>query len=241
MAKTLGILGGCGGIGRQLVSDAQAAGWEVVVFDLARSIEAHPLDGVVTQAVDASDPADMERAAGLLEGPLDGFVNLCGFVLGDGPLAERTPGEWVEVMAGNLNAAFFAARAFAPRMAKGSAMVQVGSGLGHYARPGYGPYGVAKAGIAQMTRQLALELAPDVRVNCVSPSAVDTAFLRGGTGRSDEDAAPRVDINAYASVIPLQRVAVPADVTGPILFLLSDQAAYVTGQVLHINGGAYMP
>ncbi|WP_050929526.1 SDR family NAD(P)-dependent oxidoreductase [Aestuariivita boseongensis] len=241
MTKTLGILGGCGGIGRQLVTDAQAAGWTPVVFDLERSIRAHPLEGVTCHAVDASDPADMDRAAALLETPLDGFVNLCGFVLGDGPLADRNPGEWAEVMAGNLNAAFFAARAFAPRMAKGGAMVQVGSGLGHYARPGYGPYGIAKAGIAQMTRQLALELAPDVRVNCVSPSAVDTAFLRGGTGRSDEDAPDRVDLSAYAAVIPLGRVAVPTDVTGPILFLLSDQAAYVTGQVLHINGGAYMP
>ena len=241
MTKRLVILGGCGGIGRQLVQDAQGAGWTPIVFDLDRSIQAHPLAGVEMHAVDASNADDMARAAATLTGPIDGFVNLCGFVLGDGPLTDRTPGEWVEVMAGNLTAAFLAASAFAPRMSKGGAMVQVGSGLGHYARPGYGPYGIAKAGIAQMTRQLALELAPDVRVNCVAPSAVDTAFLRGGTGRSAEDAPSRVDIAAYASAIPMQRVALPQDVTGPILFLLSDQAAYVTGQVLHINGGAYMP
>lgn len=241
MTKTLAILGGCGGIGRQLVADAQAAGWTPVVFDLPRSIEAHPLGGIATHAVDASKADDIARAAALLEGPIEGFVNLCGFVTGDGPLVDRSPEEWGEVITGNLTAAFFAARAFAPHVAKGGAMVQVGSGLGHYARPGYGPYGIAKAGIAQMTRQLALELAPDIRVNGVSPSAVDTAFLHGGTGRSDETDAPRVDINAYASVIPLQRVAVTQDVTGPILFLLSDQAAYMTGQTLHINGGAYMP
>ncbi len=241
MTKRLAILGGCGGIGRQLVKDAQDAGWIPIVFDLARSIDAHPLDGVEAHPVDASDAEDIERAAAKLATPIEAFVNLCGFVSGDGLLADRTPGDWAEVMAGNLNAAFFAARAFGPRMAKGGAMVQVGSGLGHYARPGYGPYGIAKAGIAQMTRQLALEMAPNVRVNCVAPSAVDTAFLRGGTGRSDEDAPSRVDIDAYASVIPMQRVALPQDVTGPILFLLSDQAAYVTGQTLHINGGAYMP
>ena len=241
MGKRLVILGGCGGIGRQLVQEAQEAGWTPIVFDPARSIQAHPLAGIEVYAVDASNADDMARAAAQMTAPIDGFVNLCGFVSGDGPLADRTTGEWAEVMAGNLNAAFFAATAFAPRMVKGGAMVQVGSGLGHYARPGYGPYGIAKAGIAQMTRQLALELAPDIRVNCVAPSAVDTAFLRGGTGRSDEDAPSRVDIAAYASAIPMQRVAVARDVTGPILFLLSDQAAYVTGQVLHINGGAYMP
>ena len=74
-------------------------------------------------------------------------------------------------------------------------------------------------------------------MNCVAPSAVDTAFLRGGTGRSDEAEPSRVDIDAYSAVIPLKRVAVPVDVTGPILFLLSDQAAYVTGQVLMVDGG----
>lgn len=241
MTKTLAILGGCGGIGRHLVAEAQEAGWTPVVFDLARSIAAHGLEGVETHAVDASDAADMERAAGLLHDPVQGFVNLCGFVSGDEPLTDRTPADWAEVMAGNLNAAFFAARAFAPRMVEGGAMVHVGSGLGHYARPGYGPYGIAKAGIAQMTRQMALELAPFVRVNCVAPSAVDTAFLRGGTGRSDEADPTRLDIEAYSAVIPMKRMAYPADVTGPILFLLSDQAAYITGQVLHINGGGYMP
>jgi len=92
-----------------------------------------------------------------------------------------------------------------------------------------------------MTRQMAIELAPDVRVNCVAPSAVDTSFLRGGTGRSNEDETVRLDLQAYASAIPLKRIAAPADVTGPILFLLSENAAYMTGQVLHVNGGAYMP
>jgi 3-oxoacyl-[acyl-carrier protein] reductase len=120
-------------------------------------------------------------------------------------------------------------------------VVQIGSGLGHFARPGYGPYAIAKAGIAALTRQMALELAPDIRVNTVAPSAVDTAFLRGGTGRSSEDAPLRLDLNAYEANIPMRRVAVPSDVTGPILFLLSDQARYITGQTLHVNGGAFMP
>jgi 3-oxoacyl-[acyl-carrier protein] reductase len=119
--------------------------------------------------------------------------------------------------------------------------VQVGSGLGHNARPGFGAYAVAKAGIAALTRQLALELAPAIRVNTVAPSAVDTAFLRGGTGRSDEAQGAPIDTEAYAAAIPMRRIAVAEDVTGPILFLLGDGARYVTGQVLHVNGGAYMP
>ena len=91
-----------------------------------------------------------------------------------------------------------------------------------------------------MTRQLALELAPKCRVNCVAPSAVNTAFLRGGTGRSDEQQAERLDREAYAKTIPLGRIAEPRDITGPIQFLLSPATGYVTGQVLQVNGGTYM-
>lgn len=240
MSDPLVILGGCGGIGRHLVGAAQASGWEPVVLDLAASIEAHPLD-VPTIACDASDPGSLTNAAGKVAGDIAGFVNLCGFMTENLPLADHGDAVWSEVINGNLNAAFYAARAFAPRLKAGAAIVNTGSGLGHFPRPGYGPYAVSKAGIAALTRQLALELAPAIRVNCVAPSAVDTAFLRGGTGRSAEDEPARIDIEAYTNAIPLKRIAVPGDVTGPILFLLSDQAAYITGQVLHINGGTFMP
>ncbi|MEX0280795.1 MAG: SDR family NAD(P)-dependent oxidoreductase [Arenibacterium sp.] len=240
MSGRLAILGGCGGIGRDLVTASRSAGWEPVVFDLAKSIEAHPVDAP-SFACDASDPKSLQAA--LQQGPeaYDGFVNLCGFMTENRPLAEQDDAVWREVIDGNLSAAFYAARAFAPLLTSGAAIVNTGSGLGHFARPGYGPYAISKAGIAAITRQLALELAPEIRVNCVAPSAVDTAFLRGGTGRSQEDEPARIDIDAYTNAIPLKRIAVASDVTGPILFLLSEQAAYVTGQVLHINGGTFMP
>jgi 3-oxoacyl-[acyl-carrier protein] reductase len=241
MSRVLAILGGCGGIGRGLVDQAQAAGYTSVIFDLANSIAAHAPDGVRAVAVDATSPDSLIEAAANLSGPLAGFVNLCGFTGAHSPIvAQDVPG-WTEVINGNLNAAFFAAHAFAPHIGQGGAIVNIGSGLGHFARPGYGPYAVSKAGIAALTRQMALELAPDVRVNCVAPSAVDTAFLRGGTGRSNEDDPMRLDLDSYARAIPMGRVATAQDVTGPILFLLSDAAAYVTGQTLHVNGGAFMP
>lgn len=240
MSGKLAILGGCGGIGRALVAAAQDAGWDPVVFDLATSIEAHPLD-VATFACDASNPESLAAALDQAPEQFAGFVNLCGFMTENRPLADHDDAIWNEVIGGNLNAAFYAARAIAPRLSQGAAIVNTGSGLGHFARPGYGPYAISKAGIAALTRQLALELAPDIRVNCVAPSAVDTAFLRGGTGRSAEDEPARIDIDAYTNAIPLKRIAVASDVTGPILFLLSKHAAYVTGQVLHINGGAFMP
>jgi 3-oxoacyl-[acyl-carrier protein] reductase len=239
MSKVLAILGGCGGIGRQLVQDAARDGWEPVVLDLARSIEAHA-PTVRSVAVDAKDPVSLHDAADAL-GEIDSFVNLCGYASASEPVATQDTSVWDDLIAGNLGAAFHGAQAFAPRIAKGGAIVMTGSGLGHFARPGYNAYSVAKAGIAALTRQLALELAPDIRVNCVAPSAVDTAFLRGGTGRSDENEAERLDRAAYGASIPLGRIATPEDITGPILFLLSGSAAYITGQVIHINGGAFMP
>ncbi|MGP1397190.1 MAG: SDR family NAD(P)-dependent oxidoreductase [Inquilinaceae bacterium] len=242
----LAVLGGCGGIGRGLVTEARARGLRVAVLDLEASIARHPPGpDVAAIAVDATDGARLADAATTVAGSLggvDGFVNLSGFMADAAPLAETDPAVWTQVLEGNLTAAFLAARAMLPVLAaaRGS-MVLTGSGLGSYARPGYGPYAVAKAGIAMITKQLALEAAPSVRVNSVAPSAVDTAFLRGGTGRSDEDAATRLDIDAYAKAVPLGRIAEPRDVVGPILFLLSDDARYITGQTLHVNGGTLMP
>lgn len=239
MSRPLVILGGCGGIGRNLVARATAAGWDPIVMDLPASIEAHPLD-CTCLPVDATDTASLATAAETCSN-VGGFVNLCGFMTDAEPLSTQGRETWNALIDGNLTSAFLAASALAPRMTEGSAMVLTGSGLGHFARPGYGGYAIAKAGIAAMTRQLALELAPKTRVNCVAPAAVDTAFLRGGTGRSDEAAPERLDRAAYAATIPLGRMAEPHDVTGPILFLLGLDAGFITGQTLHINGGAFMP
>lgn len=241
MTGTLAILGGCGGIGRDLVDRARADGYNVLVLDLATSIDSHPLVDIETIEVDARSPASLAAAAAKLPDNLAGFVNLCGFTSASETILAHDAAIWNEVIDGNLNAAFHAAQAFAPLVRKGGSIVNIGSGLGYYARPGFGPYAVSKAAIAALTRQMASELAPNVRVNCVAPAAVNTAFLRGGTGRSNENEPERLDIQAYARTIPLGRIGAPSDVSGPILFLVSDAAAYMTGQVLHVNGGAYMP
>ncbi len=107
--------------------------------------------------------------------------------------------------------------------------------------PGYGSYGVAKAGVIALTKLVAAEEAPLIRANAVAPAAVDTAFLRGGTAHGAPGQEMRLDLDAYLRTVPLARLATPEDVVGPILFLLSPAARYVTGQTLHINGGSLMP
>ncbi len=239
MSGLLAILGGRGGIGRAVSEAAADAGYHPVILDLPASIEAHPTD-LPTFPIDPSSPASLEAAVGQLPSDLEGLISLQGFMADNQAMVEISEEIWSDVLDGNLTASWRIAKAAQSKLKDGAAIVFAGSGLGHYARAGYGPYAIAKAGIAALTRQLALELAPRIRVNSVAPSAVDTAFLRGGTGRPDAH-RPRFDLDAYAETIPLGRIATPEDVTGPILFLLSPAAGYMTGQTLHVNGGAYMP
>lgn len=240
------LAGGCGGIGRHLAQQARDLGARVCVLDLPESIERHgrglatcfPMDGKSAESVQQA----MDQAA-LELGGIDACVNLVGYMSEARALVDTPTEVWQDVMRGNLDAAFFISRAALPhlhRSQKGS-LLHVASGLGAWARPMFGAYGPAKAGMILMVRELALENAPRVRVNAVAPGAVDTAFLRGGTGRSDESATPTLDPTAYGKVVPLGRMAVPQDVTDPILFLISPAASYVTGQTLQINGGTYMP
>ncbi len=241
MKQKLALLGGAGAIGRALTTRALTEGWEVTVLDLHASLSAHPVpEGVEAVPIDIADAASIAAAFEGL-GPLDGFVNLAGYMSPSQPLADTPLDAFDDVMTGNLRGAFLTAQAALPLLKQnGGAMVNVASGLGAHVRPGFGPYAAAKAGMISLTKTMALEAAPDVRINAVGPSAVDTAFLRGGEGRRSDQPMP-VDLSAVAANTPLGRIATPDDVVGPILFLLSTDAAFMTGQVLWINGGGYMP
>ncbi len=245
--RRLAVLGGCGGVGRCLVEEAIAQGVDVVVMDLESSLERYPVpSGVSSFAVDATNPLSLRKAFSGIErnwGSMDGFVNLCGFVSETRPLSEFDYAEWQTTIAGNLTAAFLAANLAIPLLSKGSggSLVNTTSGLAANTRPGFGAYAAAKAGVNSLTKTLALEHAPTVRVNSVAPGAIRTAFLEGGTGRTNDFSKPLVDIDAMAAATPMQRVAEPKDVVDPIMFLLSDASLYITGQILWINGGGYRP
>jgi NAD(P)-dependent dehydrogenase (short-subunit alcohol dehydrogenase family) len=246
-SSRLAILGGAGGIGRALTTAAAAQGVDVIVLDLEASLARHPvIHGVYAYAVDATDEQSVERvfaAIGQRWDGLDGFVNLCGF-MHPYEMADAIPiSTFDEIVTGNLRSVAIGGQAAMPllRRGEGASLVHAASGLAQFIRPGRAAYAAAKAGVIALTKTLALENAPHVRANAIAPSAVDTAFLRGGTGRSDEDGPSNLDIDAYAKAIPMQRIAEVDDIVGPILFLLSDASRYMTGQVLWINGGAYMP
>lgn len=243
----LAVVGGCGGIGRRLVQGALASGLKVAIIDLPQSIAAHPPSpDCSVYAADCSDSRQVEAAFGALAqawGALDGFVNLCGFSPARQPLETVELATWQQAIDGNLNAAFLTSKFALPLLRRGiaPAMVHVASSLAVKASAGYGPYSAAKAGILALTRMLATENAPGIRVNAVAPSAVRTEFVTGGTGRSAYPDAPLLDLDAYGKALPLGRIAEPDDVVGPILFLLGPGSRYMTGQVLHVNGGLFQP
>lgn len=242
----IAVAAGAGGIGRALVDALHAQQADIAVLDLPNSLAAASFDSSVKEIeIDARRTGSIADAFTQISqewGSLDGFVNLVGFTAERKRISEMEAETWSEVVDGNLNAAFRLCKEALPLLKKSSAasLVNVTSSLSVKPNWGYGPYSTSKAGINALTRMLAFENAPDMRVNAVAPSAIDTPFLRGGTGRktTDEDI---LDKEAYAKTIPVGRIGHPGDVVAPIMFLLSPGSAYITGQVLHVNGGAWMP
>jgi 3-oxoacyl-[acyl-carrier protein] reductase len=241
----IAVVGGCGGIGRAVVQAALDCDMRVTILDLATSLQhAPPPDRVRAASIDVTDAASITAAFAGLDG-LDALVNLAGFAAAKVPIETLDPAQWNAVVGANLTGAFLVSQAALPLLrASGaggvpSSLVHVSSGLAARLMPGYGPYGASKAGLIALTKSIAVENAPLVRANAVAPGAVDTEFLRGGTGRPAS--GPRLDVSAYASTIPMGRIATADDVAGPILFLCGPGAGYMTGQVLWINGGGLTP
>ena len=238
------VVGGCGGMGRVLVRALLDTGVQVAVLDLPSSQSQNPPPAdAFALPIDGSDAASVDAAFAAVAahwgGSLDGFVNLAGFFKGFHPVAELPVDVFDEVIAGNLRSQFLCARAALPllRASGRGAMVNVASTLGLDVVANYTHYSAAKAGVIAMTKGLARENAPLVRVNALAPGLTNTAFLTGGTGREKIfDGIPEA---VYAKRVPMKRMAQPPDMAGPILFLLGPAAAFVNGETLIVDGGVY--
>ncbi len=241
------VTGACGGIGRALVEALLARSASVIALDMARMLDERPLPaGVDAYPCDLTDePSVMAAFAEIAQRwpALDGMAALAGFARESTPLSGTDHAAWSEVLDGNLDTTYLPIRAALPLLRKGEqpAIVTMASGLAVKPSAGYGAYGVAKAGVIALTKLIAAEEAPLIRVNAVAPGAVNTPFLRGGIAHGAESKPLRLDPEPYLRTVPLGRLAEPEDVVGPMLFLLSPGARYVTGQTLHINGGSLMP
>ena len=241
------VIGGCGGMGQALVKDALALGLKVAVLDLPRSIaQSAPPESVLTLPCDISDETSVNAAFDAVRdawGALDILVNLAGYTGDAIPVRELSTAEWDAVTGCGLRGMFLAARAAIPLLEKGNnpSMVLTASTFGHrVVHPGYAAYAAAKAGMVSLGKALATECAPRIRVNVVSPGVFLTPFLQGGMGR-DARESEGIDMQAYPKHVPLQRLGDASEMAGPILFLAGPGASYITGQVLHVNGGIWAP
>jgi NAD(P)-dependent dehydrogenase (short-subunit alcohol dehydrogenase family) len=224
------IVTGAGrGIGAAISGRLAASGWRLVAVDTdAESAEA--IAAATSGLAVSCDVANEQAVIALVEqsrqrfGRLDAIVSNAG-ISANGSLEATSLEAWNRVLAVNLTAAFLLARAAEPelRAARG-AIVTIASTRAHMSEPNTLAYSASKGGLLALTHALALTLAPDVRVNCISPGWIDTG--KGGSLRPSDHAQH-----------PVGRVGRPEDVAACVAYLLSDDAGFLTGAEIVIDGG----
>ena len=210
------------------------------VAETAALIEAATSQVPATFVLDQNDRVSVERAledAARRFGPLDILSNNAGVDDPDETPVSETPDEvWSDTFSVNVDGVFRICRAAIPLMRDGGAIVNIGSTNSIAPRANAAAYCASKAALLQLTRSLALELAPrHIRANCVCPGIVDTPLTNLFLDRSDDPDTLRLE---YARSNPLQRIADPAEIANCVLFLASDEASFVTGSSLVVDGGS---
>jgi len=235
--KRVLVTGGASGIGGATAHRFLDEGAIVVVLDRdEQALEVfksqHPgLRGTIL--ADVSDPEEVAKAFEKLDEltpGLDVLINNAGISIRHSFL-DITPEEWRTVMEVNLNGVFYVAQQAARRMlsGEGGCILNMGSTNGLRGYHYYADYNASKAGVIELTRSMALELAPKIRVNAVCPGYILTPM-------QEAEYTPEM-LQACESKIPLNKLGRPEDVAGLFVFLASDDAAFITGETIVIDGG----
>jgi 3-oxoacyl-[acyl-carrier protein] reductase len=243
--KTAIVTGSSRGVGRATAMRLAEAGANVVVNYLSNEAEALETvrlceeKGIEAIAVRA-DTSDLVQAQNLARTAVERFGGIDLLVLNAGiwegaPIEEMTEETWNRVINTNLKSAWAVSKACVPAMKKreSGAIVMVSSTSGQRGEANYSNYSASKGGQISMTKALASELCPKIRVNAVAPGWIETAMVR-----------PAFDDEEYyrgvVEGIPLKRVATTDDVALSICFLLSPWSRHITGEILNVNGGAVL-
>jgi NAD(P)-dependent dehydrogenase (short-subunit alcohol dehydrogenase family) len=244
--KVVLVTGAQQGIGRAMALAFAEAGADVGINWLDNATAAEEIAGIVrakgrrsvTVQANVARQAQVEAMLKAVEdglGPIDVLINNAG-VFPRVPFLEMSEADWDYVFEVNLKGSFFCAQAAAKSMVAGTrpgAIINLTSGAAFRGSPRGVHYCASKGGVLSMTRQMALELAPHrIRVNAIAPGLTDTAQPRYGSSEGEIATAGRA--------IPLGRIAEPEEIARTAVFLASDDAGFITGQCVHVNGGGYL-
>jgi 3-oxoacyl-[acyl-carrier protein] reductase len=236
--KTFVITGAAGAIGNAIAQQAFEEGANLVLFDRAQALCAAGSGGqqslrTIWVEGDARNPAMVEAIANAVEenfGSIDAVIPAAG-IYRNIPFSQMSEIAWRETMEINLDAVYRLISACLPLLSNISAIVNVASMAAHRGSPNHAHYAASKGAIISFTRSLAGELAPRTRVNAVSPGIIETPMVSDLLGANGA---------ALLASTPMKRFGTPSDVSDAVLFLASDQASFINGEVLHVNGGLYI-
>jgi 3-oxoacyl-[acyl-carrier protein] reductase len=237
------VTGASQGIGETIASDLAREGARVVLVDIQKdkleAVAGRIRESGGTAACHEADVARLEDAIRVVEGVLrdfgriDHLVNNAG-ITRDNLLLRMKEEEWDAVIGVNLKGCWNFSKAVIKSMVAGryGRIVNIASVVGLAGNPGQANYAASKAGVMGFSRALAREVASrGITVNCVAPGYIATAMT---------DKLPEEIKQAFMASIPVKRFGLPNEVAFAVKFLLSEEAAYITGQVINVNGGMYM-
>ena len=243
--KVAVITGGAQGIGQAVALGMGREGAAIVVADLqaekaravANQIQSLGAEASAVEVNVAEEDSVKRMAKSAFDrfGRVDILVNVAGIYFPKASVVDLSEEDWDRTMDINVGSNFLCCREFVPSMRaqKSGRIISLASGIGHYGMRQFAHYAASKAAVMGFVKALAREVGPDgITVNAICPGSANTSMPR--QHRSEEDVMARLRST------PLPRILEPEDIAGPILFLASDAAGYITGQSYNINCGSYM-